>query len=673
MQRASLRLGALAFLAPLFAACGSNVHAPLIFEFASPTECDEASGAVPANLQYYTLRVCPSAGGPCVALVDPGAEHGEPGSDTIAIIRDGGGRFTVDARVDRGTLYDVTVYAYQGDDGGTCRASAVGRSLAVRFGQDTVRVRLHPFGAWSCAGVHEGSSTSVPRGLHQAVLLPNREVLLLGGVTSPTASAAASGFGSPIGPQTAVEVFDPRDSRFHGVAMSDEDGVEGLSRVMFEARFIDTTADGRYEIRLFGGFDPRAAASGGVGFDSTAITSDQSALYGPVASSSDGTGFRSDATLIYDPETRSATITQALADGAPCTTTAASDGPGDIAAVCSIDSVAPGSRPMYELAASWYPYGEGNDPTPMMAGRVGASITELAPSRFLIWGGDVATASGPPLTAITARDLAGEVVSATADTAVAGHDPMLAVDDGRPWASAYHTATRMAGPVGAVSVLFAGGLVPGGNISPLAVPTMTPTGDVLTVARFGADGMFRSGERIDPGASMLASLLQTATPLDADRSRILIVGGALVNRTVSPVATLFGVTTVGIVAFDPVTETYAWTDVAPLRLERWGHTTTAIPGYGVLVAGGLRRAGSTIEVLDRAELLLQDDLPNGTAVPPSASCDEPPDAGVAGPDSGRRDGGARDGGPVDGGAVDSAVDAGPRDAAMADDVGVDAP
>ncbi len=650
----------LALLATVLPGCGSDVHAPLVFEFASPTECGEATGAVPMNLQYYTLRVCPSDGGPCVGLVDPAADHGAAGTDTIAIRRDGGGRFTVDARVDRGALYDVTVYAYLGEVGATCTASAVGRALGVHFGAETVRIRLHAFGSWSCAGVHEGSASSVPRGLHQAVLLPNREVLILGGVTSPIATAAASGFGSPIAPQTTVEVFDPRDSRFHEVTMSDEDGMPGLARVMFEARLISTMADGRYEVRLFGGFDPRAATGGAIGFDSTAITSDQSALYGPVASAAatDGTGFRSDATLVYDPVTRSATLTRSLVDGSACAATAASDGPGPIAAVCSIDSVSPGARPRYELAAAWYPYGQGNDTIPMMAGRVGASITELAPSRFLVWGGDLAAATGTALDATTARTLAGEVVGGSAGTALAGHDTSLGADDGRPWASAYHTATRMAGAAGTVSVLFAGGLVPGGNISPLAVPSMTAVTDVLTVARFGADGTFREGSRISTGASTPAALLQTATPLDDARSRVLFVGGALVNRTVSPVATLFGVVTVGIVTYDGVTDLYSWSDVAPLRLERWGHSTTVIPGYGVLVAGGLRRTATSIEVLDRAEFLLEDDLPGGTPRPPTASCDSPPDAGIGGTDGGRdggRDGGAADGGAVDGGVGDGGV------------------
>jgi hypothetical protein len=656
-------------VACLAAACGNNVHAPLTFEFASSTECDQASGALPVDLQYYTLQVCASdPPGDCVPLVDPSGDHAGATSDTISIRRSGEGRFTVDANVSRGTLYDVTVYAYEGTEGATCHPSAVGRALGVRFGQDAVRIRLHPFDVWSCAGVHEGEATTVPRGLHQAVLLPNREVLLLGGVTSPSATAAASGFGSPIGPQTAVEVFDPRDARFHAVSMNDEDGMPGLSRVMFEARYIRMTADGRYEVRLFGGFDPRAAAGSGIGFDATAITSDQSALFGPVSSmaSSDGHGFRSDATLIYDPQTRSATLAEALADGSECATTAASDGPSAIAAVCSIESVTHGARPEYDLAAAWYPYAEGNDTIPMMAGRIGASITELSATRYLVWGGDVAMASGPPLDAAAARSLAGEVVGATEDTPVAGHDPALVPDDGRPWATAYHTATRIEGPAGAVSILFAGGLVPGGNLSPLAVPTMTPAGDRITVARFGPDGVFRSGERVATGTTMPAALLQTATPLDAMRTRVLIAGGALVNSTVSPVATLYAVVTVGIVSFDRTTGTYAWSDVAPLRLERWGHSTTMIPGYGVLVAGGLRRMGAAIEVLDRAEFLLEDDLPGGTTRPPNASCDGPPDAGMMARDAGPRDAGPRDGG--------GAMDAGPPDAAIAaEDVGIDAP
>jgi hypothetical protein len=650
------------------------VHAPLVFEFASPTECDEATGSVPGDLRYYTLRVCPSAGGPCASLVDQNGEHGASGSDTIGILRDSSGHFTVDAQVDRGTLYDVTVYAYQGEEGASCRASAVGRSLGVRFGQDTVRVRLHPFGGWSCAGAHEGSETSVPRGLHQAVLLPNREVLLLGGVTSPVPSAAASRFESPIGPQITVEVFDPRDARFHSVSMVDEDGQPGLSRVMFEARFVSMMADGRYEIRLSGGYDPRAA-SATVGFDAQARSAVQSVLYGPVLQAASDRAFRRGARLVYDPATRSATITSAPADGAACGTAAASAGPR-FAAVCGIGAVTAGATPTYTLASTWYSNGQGAGPARMLAGRVGATITELSPTRFLIWGGDVATASGPLFTdAEMARLLAGEVVTAETTTpgiAVPGHDASMA-DDGRPWVTAYHAATPIQGATGAVSILFVGGLVPGGGTAPLVNPAMTPAPDGLTVARFGADGSFRSGVRVSAGTTELASLLSTASPLDDDGSRVLVAGGALIDRVAGPVGetieTLFGVSTVGIVTYTATGDSYAWSDVVPLRFGRWGHTTTVIPGYGVLVVGGLRRDTRSIEVLDHAELLLEDDLPNGTPVPPSHTCEGPPDGGVSGTDAGRdagvaRDSGATEAGPRDAGAVD---------AAMAADVGVDAP
>ena len=293
------------------------------------------------------------------------------------------------------------------------------------------------------------------------------------------------------------------------------------------------------------------------------------------------------------------------------------------------------------------------------------TVAELAPD-------------GTALDAAATVALAGELLTtgATAPSAaVPGHVTTLP-DDGRPWTTAYHSATRIRARAGRVGVLFVGGLVPGGTASPLVNPMLTPAGDLLTVARFGPDGAFDSGVRVAHGAMSVPSLLSTVTALDLDASRVLVVGGTNVARVTRPfgesLETMFGSPNAGIVAHEAAADTYAWSDIAALRTARWGHSTTMIPGYGVLVVGGFARTSDMpLGVLDDGELFLADELPNGTPVPPVASCDMPPDGGIAGPDASRADSAVaapdsstpdaavRDAGVRDAGSGDAGRDAGP--------------
>lgn len=618
------------------------MHAPLRIELAPTLDCSQATADFPADLRFFTVSICPSAGGgDCAMLTDPNGDHGG-GVPLLRVTRSLDRRFTVDAQLDGSMDYDVVITGYSGAETGTCTPYALGHALGVRLGTDDVRVRLYPLGGWSCAGTHDGSMASVPRALHQAVLLPNHEVLLLGGVEGPTAGAAA--FSRPTLAQTTVEVFDPADARFHTVNITDEDGAPGFSRVMFQARFIGTTASGQYEIHTYGGFDINHAPEGGVGFDGNANASTVSALFGPLSQMmmGAGAGFRSDAVIMYDPATHTATVTPHMVGN--YTTTAATEGPSSIGVVRSIDTVTVSAmgRPAYGLSAGWYVDGGRQDT--LMADRLGASITTLSPTGFLVWGGHVANSMDMVLTGAEVTTLAGEVVSSMTmgSTAVSAHDPLAVPDDNLPFPTAYHTATHIAGPTGSTAILFAGGFVLGGGSAPLGTATFASPS--LTVARFSAMGAVVGGERV---AGRIATVLHTANAVDASNTSVLLVGGASQMTLTGVTTTLFGEKTAGVVSFDPTMSTYAWHALPDMVSGRWGHTTTIIPGHGVLVVGGLSRADATLSVSDSSEFLLWEDL-RGMGRPASMSCAAPADAGTSG------DAGARDTGPR----VDANVDAG---------------
>lgn len=652
------------------------MHAPIRVELAPTLDCSQDSLDFPSDLRFFELEICPSAGGDCVMLTDPGGDHA-PGTPLLRIARALDGRFSVDARVDGSVDYDVFVTGYSGAATGTCTPTALGHALGVRFGQGTVDVRLYPVGGWNCAGPHEGQSMPVTRALHQAVLLPNHEVLLLGGIMGPRAGAVAFATPSTF-PQTIVEVFDPRDGRFHQVTMNDESGNPGFSRVMFEARYVSTNADGQYEIHTYGGFDLTQAPEGGVGFDGNANTTSVSALFGPLSMMmmGAGAGFRTDAVILYDPDTRTATIAPHMAGN--YTTTAATEGPTNIGVVRSIDTVTVSGtgRPAYQLSAGWYVDGGRQDT--LLAGRLGSSITTLSMTNYLVWGGHVANSMDMVLTAPEVIADAGEIVSGMSGSsmAVAAHDSTATPDDNRPYPTAYHTATHIAGMPGSTAILFAGGALLGAGSAPLGatcfVGDTTATSCAgtapLTVARFSAAGAFVSGTRV---MGRVPTVLHTATPVDASATDIVLVGGASQMPLSGVTTTLFGVKTAGVVHFDAATG-YTWHALPDLVSGRWGHTTTVIPNHGVLVVGGISRADATLTVSDSSEFLLWEDL-RGTGLPMPMDCAMPTDAGVL-MDAGRTDGGvvpdtgARDMGtaPDTGPAVDANVDANRPDANLPD-------
>ena len=643
-----------------FGACSSGgAHSSLRIELAPAIDCMLQTAEIPGDLRFFTVQICPSTGGGmCIPLTDPGGDH-NGGTPLLRVARPPlDRRFTVDARIDGSIDYDVSVVGYTGGDTGTCMPYALGHALGVRFGRDDLIVRLYPVGGWSCAGTHAGQTTPVTRALHQAVLLPNRDVLILGGIAGPSAGSTA--FSRPASAQRLVEVFDPRDARFRPVTISDEDGMAGFSRVMFQARYVRTNASGQYEIHTYGGFDIDHAPEGGLGFDGNANITQFSALFGPMSAMmmGSGAGFRSDAVILYDPIARTATVTGA--SGAQYTTSAATEGGTSTGVVRGIDSVSMmGGRPSaYGIRPAWYT--DGGTVGTLQFERLGASITALSPTRFLVWGGHVANSTSMVLPAFMASmplmnldvfNDAGEVVTSgmMGSTLVAGHNPTMMADDLRPFATAYHTATHIAGPPSSTAILFAGGLQLQGGPGPLGVAAAVAPSPSLSVARFDATGAFMGGARV-PGRPV-GTVLHTATAVDATNTSVLVVGGAS-QMAASPWTTLFGERNTGYVAFDTATSTYAWHLLPDLASGRWGHTTTVIPNHGVLVVGGISRMDATLTVSDSAEFLLWEDL-RGMGRPAPMNCASPDDAGMSG-DAGMRDMGPR----LDMGA---SVDAGARD------------
>ena len=117
-------------------------------------------------------------------------------------------------------------------------------------------LRLYPDERFRCLN----QSLSRPRAFHTATLLPNGEVLVVGGLT-PTPDAADEVFGAaPVFITSEAEVYHPSTGAF--VAVGEDDSP--VPRAFHQAAFIGTTDDGKYQVLLVGGAtaDPTMQAFG---------------------------------------------------------------------------------------------------------------------------------------------------------------------------------------------------------------------------------------------------------------------------------------------------------------------------------------------------------------------------------------------------------------------------
>lgn len=561
----------------------------------------------------------------CVQITLPGGDYDDAARELV-VARTSLVNF--DARVDPDRLYDIEVTAYTAGGG----AVAVGRAPYVRPSEGEVRVRLQRYGFSSCPGPGDGTVVA-HRAFGAAVPLPNGDILYLGGATGTNVPAveliAAARF------QSAIQLYDVSTSRFRAVTVPDP---AGFLRVMFEARHMATLADGRERIRIFGGFAADSETTVSLRLDDKLGFTP----YGTPILPGGGTSPRETLDLLFDPATLEATLE--LVTG----TTITSAGGAAVSEVVDGRVVSVGGIPVTEPALLpepaffnafqvWDAEGlDGNNALDAVSpgGRVGATVTYLSGTSFLSWGGGIVPTPATP-TGTEHLDAAGLLINVTSTGATAS---LVAAPAGIP-AVAYHTATRL----GADRVLITGGATISSTLS-----TTTPT-IALTPAPAGFTILTRSGASVTAtavgGSAREPTILHTATVLSevgGVPNAILIVGGAETVELPGPVQTTFWSTDrVGVVRGSGASWTY--TEVAQLIFPRFGHTTTVIPGVGVLVSGGYDRPSTgDLQPVGQAELLLIDDL-LGVEPPPPVVCSG--DASL--PDAPRR--------------VDAPIDAGTTD------------
>jgi len=475
------------------------------------------------------------------------------------------------------------------------RRVAVGSLLGVPLSSKTIPdLRLYPDERFRCLN----QKLNRPRAFHTATLLPDGEVLIVGGLT-PTPNADDEAFGaSPLFLTAEAEVYDPSTNTFLQVAEDDAP----LPRAFHQAAFVGTTGDGKYQVLLVGGATADATQSafgantGGAAPGTRIVPFDTSGtLINPLPIAA------ADAELLtYDPATHSATrtvmggFTKGVYQGAAMF----ADG---MAVAGGIDWNSMPLQPMATIKrvevsrAMEAPPRFFTLPTP----RMGATLTALNDDRALVWGGQIAP-----------TDPAGEhITGLSAGGTMAGTTITLATAP----PTQFHTATLLPQDTGQTNrtiVVTGGFLETTTNMGQaLQPPAPMAAARLLTVTVGGTVSQSTplfSSYPLDSTCAIAGRYRPAGweSAVDLGRGRVLITGGAPTVsgtcndcddggsdfRCATRQASLFTTPS----TMSPARE--------GLQIPRYGHTSTLMRDGNVLIVGGVTSAAGNPRVLRDIEV-----------------------------------------------------------------------
>lgn len=590
---------------------GGGQFGVLTFEVAGPPGgmCGpREQGSVGSSTPCIVLRVFRRTGNSLepIQVFRADADHGDLAQGAYELRFDSL-EVKFDVRLPAEGPHDLHITAYTGDD---WRPAYGARLEGVRLDQREIRVRLYPLRSWACPGWRADGTELAPRALHEAVRLPNGDVLLLGGVTGQGIDPAGAGRPGRVGAllQPVIEVYDADDHRFYPVQV-----VGGaFERALFDTIDMGEEGEGtgRYRVRVVGGlvlpessrgtavleFDNRGTLSG----NTYGLPFVPSAAAMPAAT----------VDLVYDANARTLEL-----DASPPSNPI----PGTLGAAVVVSSArADGSRAILIGltigGGGWAPAGEYYatqpiGPRTLGARRLGATVDGIpALDQFFVWGGNVG-----------ATDVLG-----TAGELVRPNDPetrVLVPAVGLPRPVAFHTATRMRDG----SVVVAGGvLVETDGVLSFSYPTGP---DALHQLRFDplTLAVTSTPVALPGGMTYTPTILHTAT--DVPDFGLVLVGGARVlgEDRLQPVATVARVVR---------SETgYELDDaVVDLAQARFGHSTTLLPGNRVLVTGGFTRSADGLQTLGSPEVMFVGPAPYESIL--AGTCVDRTDRPDAGQDAG---------------------------------------
>ncbi len=513
---------------------------------------------------------CPQSAEPVSPFTDPNADlvrltfraSGDNGFlCDIVLARDQGDQ-VIAIPSDSADLVDVYVELFSGDPGtASLLASATQRNVAIDANR-VVDVPMVYSNTFSCT--YELAESS--RAFHSATLLPNGEILIIGGVHPGSADGTVDLEGEGLLYASAeAEIFDPQLSRFRAISIP---GL--LPRALHRAVIVEGDGD-QVTIALVGGLT--AAGDAAV----TPILSNTPGHLAMLSASPGAVGAPVEI-ITYDTTT-SAIVSHIVGD---------QDGPARRVFASASDSC--GGHNV--IAGGWSDWSEATPfadfevvdgvtghavtSADLHANRFGATATCLADDSALIWGGHLDNDGGELI------DYAGELLSGLGSATPIAIS--LTYSGTQPSPRAFHSAARTGD-----DILVIGGYRIAGNsateLEPVYGQLLTPSGaniDIINVPIVGG------------GAPVAAGYLQAVTLNDGD---VLISGGLPSGDE----RTCPGGLTCSLAAAYRFRATSAeFEPTSGMIVSRYGHRTTTFAG-GVLVSGGLH-GDDSLRVISDAEV-----------------------------------------------------------------------
>lgn len=475
------------------------------------------------------------------------------------------------------------------------RRVAVGSLLGVPLTSKSIAdLRLYPDERFRCAN----QAMHRPRAFHSATLLPNGQILIVGGLT-PTPDAGDEAFGTaPVYVTAEAELYDPSTGAF--VQVTEDDTPE--PRAFHQAALVGKTDDGKYQVLLVGGAttDATQAAFGintGAAPGARIVPFDTSGAFPsplPVKAA--------DAELlVYNPVDHSATRT-VMAGFTPGVFQGAASFVDGIAVAGGIDWM---TMPLaatiptitrVEVSRVLEAPRFVAQPT----ARMGATMTAFDDDSALVWGGQ-----------ITPTDPAGDYITGLSATGTL-MDTSVTLATAPP--TQFHTATLLPPSTASTdrTIIVTGGFVEtttnmGQALQP---PAPMAAARLLTVSTGGtvsqSTPIFSSQYPPDSTCSVDGRYRPAGweSAVDLGRGRVLITGGAPTlaggcndcddggsdYRCATGQASLFT----------------APSTIAPaierLQIPRYGHTATLMRDGNVLIVGGVTAAAGNPRILRDVEV-----------------------------------------------------------------------
>ena len=498
-------------------------------------------------------------------------------------------------------------YAPKGAGETVPRRVAVGSLLGIKLSSSQSPsmplpdLRLYPDERFRCLN----KPMSRPRAFHSATMLPNGQVLIVGGLT-PTQNAADDAFGAaPVFLTNEAEVYDPSSGAFLAVGENDAP----LARAFHNAAFVGATDDGKYQILLVGGatVDPTMPAFGintGVVFGTRLVPFDTSGtLFNPLTTA----GAPSEL-MVYDPVAHTATRTvmgafkPAVFQAAAAMAQSLAPAPDGIVVAGGLDWQGMPLQPTIPLNLR-AEVSRGLETPPRFVAlptpRIGASLTALGDDTALLWGGqtDPMQPAGERLAGLSAKG--------------AVKDTTIALATAPP--TQFHTATLLPQATGETNrtIIVTGGFVattmnmgqalqPPSPMQAARLLTLTVTGTVSQSTPMFSTYMFDATCSLEPRYRPAG----WESAVDLGRGRVLITGGAPTVlgacndcedggtdfRCATAQASLFTTPS----TMSPARE--------KLQIPRYGHSSTLMHDGNVLIVGGVTAAAGMPRILRDVEV-----------------------------------------------------------------------